>query len=379
MHKKGALSVTSIFATLGVVLITIGVLWLLASNWHQIPAFLKIIILVAATGLAYFLGYKLEKEHAYIAQTLYMLTAILWTLSLFLIAQIYNLTTTLQANANILGIATVGTIAFAYLLKSSPALVVAIFSFWHWVMLQTLASAITLEADALGMAFPLVILNNLAVTGVLFGTALIHRPYNQKFARVYTWWAAFSAFALGFWLSNQLAQYFIPDFWNLPATMMLWRLALPIAVIAIGIYLSTQKAKISKFDVWSGTLIWLAYLAAITIVPKILGTESNIGGYGGSLWTMSGQHIIQWLIFNVLFIAIVLIVINFATKEKRNSLVHLALWFFIAYIAIRYIGFIADLTGYLAMSTLFIIGGIGLILLAWLLNKFRKTTLQKLK
>ncbi len=377
MNKKGETTVTGIFSTIGAVLISLGVIWFLASNWHQIPSIVKILILVIATSVAYFAGYKLEAEHEIISQAMYMLTAILWTLSLFLIAQIFNLASTLQANANILLVALIGTTTLSYLMRSAPTLVVAIFTFEAWVWLQTLASVMAMEAAGFEGAFSLIILNQLAVTGTLFGLALLHRAYKQEFAQVYTWWAAFSIFGLGFWLSNQAAQGFVPGFWKMSMGLLLPRLLVPAALIATGTYLTLSQKKISKFDAWSGASIWLGYILAISILPIILGLEP--GQYVFRIWDMSPGYIVQWLFFNVIYIALILTVINFGTREKRTSLVYLALLFFIFYITARYFGFIMDLSGYLAISILFILGGIGLIVIAYLLNKFRKITIEKLR
>ncbi len=377
VQKKGELTVTGVFSTIGAILISLGVIWFLASNWHQIPSFAKILILIIATGAAYFAGYKLEAEHEVIAHVMYMLTAILWTLSLFLIAQIFNLTSTLQANANILFVALIGTAALSYLLQSAPTLVIAIFTFETWVWLQTISSVMTLESTGFEGAFSLILLNQLAVSGALFGLALLHRAYKQDFAKVYTWWAAFSIFGLGFWLSNQTAQGFVPGFWQMSMSLLLPRLLIPAALIAAGTYLSLSQKKISKFDAWSGACIWLGYIIAISILPTIFGLAP--GQHVFRIWDMSPGYIVQWLIFNAIYIALMLTVISFGTREKRTSLVYLALLYFVVYIAARYLGFIVDLSGYLAISTMFIVGGIGLIVIAYFLNKFRKHTLAQLR
>ncbi len=377
MSKKGELTVTGVFSTIGAILISLGVIWFLASNWHQMPSFAKILILVIATSAAYFAGYKLEAEHEVISHTMYMLTAILWTLSLFLIAQIFNLTSTFQANSNILLVALIGTAALSYILRSAQTLVVAIFTFEAWVWLQTISSVITMESAGFEAAFSLILLNQLAVTGTLFGLALLHRAYKQDFAPVYTWWAAFSIFGLGFWLSNQAAQGFVPGFWQMSMLLLLPRLAVPALLIAAGTYLTLSQKKISKFDAWSGVSIWAGYLLVISILPTILGLAP--GQFVFSIWDMSSGYIVQWLIFNAIYIALMLTVISFGTREKRTSLVYLSLLYFVVYIAARYFGFIVDLSGYLAISTMFIVGGIGLIVLAYFLNKFRKHTLEQLR
>jgi len=54
-NRKGA-SFGTIVAVFGSILIALGVAWLIAQNWHQIPSPIKIIILLAATSGAFFAG-----------------------------------------------------------------------------------------------------------------------------------------------------------------------------------------------------------------------------------------------------------------------------------------------------------------------------------
>jgi hypothetical protein len=108
---------------------------------------------------------------------------------------------------------------------------------------------------------------------------------------------------------------------------------------------------------------------SVIIIPIALGTQTgtgniNLDNVGSPIWSMSYNHIIQWLIFNAMYIVLVLYIINFASREERGGLLKTALLFFGAYIVARYVGFMTDLSGYLALSTLLIIGGIGLIALS---------------
>ena len=52
MNKKGA-SFGTIIAVIGSILIALGIAWLIAQNWHQMPSPLKIIILLLVTASAY--------------------------------------------------------------------------------------------------------------------------------------------------------------------------------------------------------------------------------------------------------------------------------------------------------------------------------------
>ena len=58
-NKKGA-SFGTIVAVFGSILIALGVAWLIAQNWHQMSAALKIIILLIAISGAYIAGNMLK-------------------------------------------------------------------------------------------------------------------------------------------------------------------------------------------------------------------------------------------------------------------------------------------------------------------------------
>src|SRR3989344_4434075 len=102
LHKKGDVSFGAIVATIGAILIAVGVAWLIALNWSDIPSALKVVILVFFTALAYVAGVMLRiHNYGKIGESLLFLGALLYTLSIYLIAQIFSLSTSMQSNANL--------------------------------------------------------------------------------------------------------------------------------------------------------------------------------------------------------------------------------------------------------------------------------------
>ncbi len=378
--SSSSLSITNIFLFIGVILITLGVLWTLASNWHVIPAFLKIIILLGATFSVFILGVKLrERRYEKIAQGVFLLAALLWTLSVFLIAQIYNVGVSFQENANLALLSLVGVVVSAYVLGVSSILVVGIWEFVAWVYLQTFANIefLSFEGEQISS---LLHATELGTIAFLFGLGLLHRAFNNlRFARVYTWWASLEFLVLSFWLTNQMGQYFYSIF-DAQLSSLVLRLLIPLIVLIAGVWFVLKNNKISKFDAWSGIGVWFVYFIVLSLFPYIFGrTISNYGSFSGSFWSLPPSILVQWIVLNVLFLVVVLLLLTFASKENRTPLVYLGLLAFIIYIIARYIGFMIDLSGYLALSALLVIGGILLIGLAFLFEKVRKTTLKRLR
>lgn len=138
-NKKGA-SFGTIVAVFGSILIALGVAWLIAQNWHQLPAPLKIIILLGATSGAYAVGTVMRaKEYTGIGTALLVLGALLYTLSIFLIAQIFFTSAGWQGHAWLWLLAFAGVFAASYLFQSSDSYVVAVIEYAIWVVVQSLA------------------------------------------------------------------------------------------------------------------------------------------------------------------------------------------------------------------------------------------------
>ncbi|MBI2101268.1 DUF2157 domain-containing protein [Candidatus Woesearchaeota archaeon] len=140
LKNKKAASFGTIVAIFGSVLIALGVAWLIAQNWHQMPAPLKIFILLAATSGAYTAGTILRvRDYHGIGKALLVLGALLYTLSIFLIAQIYSTKVTFQGQAWLWLLAWAGIFAASYGFQSSASYVVAVIEYGIWVIIQTFA------------------------------------------------------------------------------------------------------------------------------------------------------------------------------------------------------------------------------------------------
>ena len=79
LNNKKGLSFGTIVAVFGSILIAVGVAWLIAQNWHQLPPVVKILILLAATSAAYISGTIFRvKGHQGISKSLLILGALLY-------------------------------------------------------------------------------------------------------------------------------------------------------------------------------------------------------------------------------------------------------------------------------------------------------------
>ncbi|MEK6836378.1 MAG: DUF2157 domain-containing protein, partial [Nanoarchaeota archaeon] len=137
IELKQHISFGAVISTIGSILIALGIAWLIALNWSGMPSALKVLILVIATLGAYAGGVLFRiKDYPMIGGSLLVLGALLYTLSIFLIAQTFNLNTSLQSNAWLLLLSIVGILFATYIFDSTPSLVIALAEFLIWISLQ---------------------------------------------------------------------------------------------------------------------------------------------------------------------------------------------------------------------------------------------------
>ena len=274
-NKKGA-SFGTIVAVFGSVLIALGIAWLIAQNWHQIPAPLKIIILLGATSGAYVAGTMLrEREYTGIGKALLVLGGLLYTLSIFLIAQIFATPTGWQGYAWLFLLSWVGVLAAAYIFDSSASLIVGLIEFCVWLVIQFLAFAE--KARYHDSSYGILALYFLTAGVLVYGLALLHRSAEHKFGRLYLIWTAFYFMAFAYVLSF---QSLLPSLWSESLTFssaivfLLVFSAIAIVALVFGIITSLNRQSVqSKEIVGVFTLIVLLILliSSASIVSTSIG------------------------------------------------------------------------------------------------------------
>tara|TARA_Y100000310_G_scaffold336626_1_gene421686 strand:+ start:250 stop:1752 length:1503 start_codon:yes stop_codon:yes gene_type:complete len=277
--KKGAASFGVIVAIVGAVLITLGVAWLIASNWHQIPAFIKIFILLIATAGAYFAGVMLRThEHPNLGWVLLILGGLLYTLSIFLIAQIFSTSVSLQGIAFLFLLAWVGVLLASYIFNCSGSLVVALGEFLIWLTLQYLAFSETFGREFSPGILALLYL----MAGMTFyGLNLLHGSRKHHFSNVYRWWTAFYILAFAYILSFQaLLPMLWPEGISLSGTSLAFLIIfglISLVLFGAGSYLATNKKTTSGREVLAFVGIIVLFILIIgsgSIVSSVLGTCS---------------------------------------------------------------------------------------------------------
>jgi len=379
MQKKGNVSFGAIVATIGSILIGLGVAWILAENWASIPSGLKIVILVILTGGAYISGILLRiNQYPKIGSSLLFLGALLYTLSIFLISQIFSTDLGFQGNANLILLAWVGVFITSYIFDSSSTLIVALVEFLFWVGFQFFAfyelNFFNFNSFSLGV----LAIIYLSIGILLYGLTQLHKSSNHKFFEVYRFWTAFYILLLTYILSFQtLLPILWPEGYQIDAGVLVFLIVsvlVSIIVAMVGITRSINRNKLSGREVIGFVSLSLVYILLISLASLVSGERTFFSGGG-----ISAGLLIMWLFSNLFFIFVILSVIGYGVRYKSSLIVYLGLLFFVLDIITRYIGFWLDIGGEIGFAIMSIIGGIVLIFGGWGIEKWRRILVEKIE
>ncbi len=302
-RELGFFSASAIVATLGVLLIGCGIAWTLATNWHLFSATAKVLILGGLTCGSFFIGGLAEsKAYEGVAAALHLLGSSLLSLSLVLLAQIFNLEASIDGAANLTLLSWVSITVISYVLNSKLSLLLALFQFNGWIAIKYL-SVFDFNGPEMP-SFGVLVELYLASAALLFGVALVHSVLKHRFDSTYRWWFVFYILVFTYLLSfefglpflklrndNVVEKFSIYFSWT---AIIIYALAL---VFAFSRDRSKAKEIIASVVLFLG-LYWFlnhaGYFATFagSCEPKLCGQQNDQAGceYGaelglGCVWT----------------------------------------------------------------------------------------------
>ena len=121
-----------IVSIIGAVLVGLGIIVFVASNWQRIPSFFKLFLLFGTTFATYFAGWKLEHDtHPMLGSALSLLAALFTGGTIFLTAQIFHV----EANVHwLLLLWFIAVAPLSYGLESRLILILSMFVFGGWMV-----------------------------------------------------------------------------------------------------------------------------------------------------------------------------------------------------------------------------------------------------
>ncbi len=377
-NKRGTTFV-SVVSGIGVALIFVGIAWLIATNWHQIPDFLKVLILVFSTLAAFISGVLLkERGHKGVGRALITLGALLYMLSLFLISQIYHLATTMQSYAWLLFFSWTVILISAYFVDSRENLGISLILFFIWVFLQYTASIGTVtSAEGLIFVYVLILLS---AGSLFYGLSILHNSLKHNFTNIYHYGTIFYTLLIFYILSFQTLLPLIGSYTLKAEAFTFFSVLFVILCFSgfvVGALLAVSRTSTSINEIL-GFIGVLAVLFFLILSTKFVGGEANYSFLGRGAQMSAGLWF-WWLVNNIVFIGMIILVSWYGQYTGATDLIDLALVFFVLEIITRYIGFWAKFRGYFAFSVLAILGGILLILGALFIPKWKRRLAEEIE
>ncbi|UCC68005.1 MAG: DUF2157 domain-containing protein [Armatimonadota bacterium] len=353
--------IVSVVALLGSILVGVGVILLIGSNWEHLPKWFRLALLTGATAGSYHAGYIMRfqsRKYPKVGMALLLLGSLLWGASIFLIGQMYHMGSGGGERKAVL-YWLVGVLPLAYVLLSPLhlALSLVIGSVWLGIVLSQFhrlpPQAYLLVALALGIV--LHALGRLHSRGD--GIRRLQAPYCW-FGLVYMFVALYVFSYQHFW-----DTCFRSVAYSAPADMYshywpwLGLLVVPGIAAVIGLFVTQQPGdRVSSYE--AGGLAFLLLSSFLGIVLTMTA-PSWIGVAPHSGWQQDYPAAFLMMgLFNLVLLGAAVGVIALGWARNEPGLANLGLFVFFVQVVTRYF----DLLGTM-LSSGFMFLGAGLLLL----------------
>lgn len=350
-EKAGSNKLITTISILGAILVGVGFILFIASNWSEIPRAGKLGIIFGAMLISYIFGFYLryeKKNYPKIGASLILLGTIIFGAGIFLIAQIYNITVHYPNGPLMWGLT---ILPLAYLLRFKSVLTLALLVLCIWLGMElTFYIADYYSYTKMVVVFfmsgvmlwwvgyahkGLASLRNISAPYILMGIII---TFGSAFI------LTFSVNVEKFGSLNLIPFYF--------PIMALF-------VVAAIVYAATGE----KEKGWMIELAALALMFAVFFVYAVFYPDT--AAYKAQSFNR--------IIFNIIYAAGIIGIIYLGYVNKNPAYINIGLLFFVLDVIARYF----DLFWKLLPRSLFFIGG-GLILLAGsvILERKRRMVLQ---
>ena len=366
--KDKQLASITVVSILGALLVGIGVILFVASNWNRIPDALRFMLLFGTTFATYFAGWQLKFErpsYPKVGHALLFLASLLVGVTIFLTAQIFNV----NADAYWIVLLWFFAIApFGYALDSKPILGLNIFTFSLWMVLYVT------ETRGLFMStfetFMLYLLFGIS----LYGLGQLHSKFDTyaHFRIIYQSVGLFFILASYYYFSLEtpyreiLGEIATTD-WTVQVLFVLFGITALISVIGSALSDTFQTVKhefillLLAFLGWIG--IWL-----LTFFNEALTISTT--RYGHTYTTLRPTVVtILFAAFTIMLFILSLGSILVGYYKSVVPFINLGMAFFALGIIHLYFTTVYEL---LPRSLAFIVGGLILLCGGWYLEKKRR-------
>jgi len=346
-------------STIGAILLGIGAILFVSSNWRVLPDLVKIEILLSSTFGAYYLGYRFKygkKNLPKVGVSLFFLGALLFGASIFLIAQIYNI----NANSrSLVLIWLIGVLPFVYAFKSEPIAALSSLLFLIWIGLFIFRNGIY---EHTFFYLPIIYLSSGMLLFSIGGLHYLKAGLN-KIARIYRIIglkiSMLSLFLLTF-------KFFSSPFYdsyyqglrdNLPSQIVVGILIfsiLSIVALLFNLLFNPSQSATNSYE---------------------NGVALGMLGFTLIFFFFPGKSDIYTIIYSLLFFGLILFLIFIGYQRSDIKVVNIGIFWAAVFIFAKYFDFFWDL---LDRSIFFIVGGLILVLGGIAMEKKRRQIKESL-
>ncbi len=363
-----------IFTAIGAILVGLGVVLFVSSNWDVIPAAARVGMLLLATVVSGVVGYVLAYEKKTYVKTgngLLFLNILLYGATIFLIAQIYHLPLDYWQGMLLWFL---GTAYFAYALQSRmhawlavPLLVVTLG--WLRSSMGGTGGELGFLTDERVSVFPLLGFLGL---GILSASLLYARVSWKRFASATLFhWGLFLVLFLLVLTTADKSLFFLflrYPFDDVGIGILIGSLLLTIIGLVFGSFQSAQ----GRAGVVAMTL-YLCFITVLAYLPVWMGAlPASLSQYV-SMDVLPPMFTWLFVLHIVLVFVFALCVIWFGSLLRRPAVINLGMIAFGMAIVIQYFSWAFDL---LPRSFAFILGGAIILVLGTVLENQRRRLIR---
>ena len=349
-----------VISTIGSILLGMGSILFIASNWAEMSNIVKIFILLSSTFAAYYSGYVLQyskKNLPKVGASLIFLGALLFGASIFLIAQMYHV----NANAHSLVLIwLIGILPLVYGFCSESITFLSAWLFLIWIGLFIFQYIENRISDA--MMFASLPIIYLTIGALFFGIGSLHYWKSEfiRIARVFRILAMqimmFCLFLLTFkFFSSYKIVFGNSVFGELQQEMMLIIVFFSVlAVLNIFLNLFFNPSK-SETNIYENSLILCVLFLSLFF------------------FFLPTQSVMYTLIYNLIFGCLTLFLIFIGYHRLDIKIVNMGIFWLTVFLIARYFDFFWNLFD---RSLFFICGGLILIVGGIIMEKKRRSFKQ---
>lgn len=360
-------------AAMGAVLVGVGVLMVVGSNWEAIPRYGRLLLLVQSIAACYLAGFQMAHVRNWypaVGKALLLLGSLLWCSSIFLIGQMYHLSDG-AASDYTAGVfyCFAGVLPAAYILRSAPHLAVALGAAVTWLVLVASGDAFFGETME-GTLFTV-----LLAGCVMYAAGMLQREAGESVAHlaaVYRGFGLAAILVILYWMTFGWWGY--GDTYTEPRTAG-WLLAVALAVpaIAVSAVLAVRKTQTDRVGVAEAAACVL--LAAVALLA-LAHAPVWVAWYASHRYMDHPFITAPQVVFNLLLLALEAGIVALGWFRVQTGLVNLGLTVFFVHLLTRYF----DLLGsQLSGGFAFIGAGVVLIALGVLLERQRRHIVAAMK